>query len=83
MCPMLTVSRENTFDEFIGYRYQGNTLREGFFYTEKKLGERVEYTGYNPIDVDVARVARTVTDTPSADWDGARMMGLRATGYKL
>ena len=44
---------------------------------------RREYTGYNPIDVDVARVARTVTDTPSADWDGARMMGLRATGYKL
>ena len=59
MCPMLTVSRENTFDEFIGYRYQGNTLREGFFYTEKTLAERREYPGYNPIDVDVARVART------------------------
>ena len=24
-----------------------------------------------------------VTDTPSANWDGARMMGLRATGDEL
>ena len=25
----------------------------------------------------------TVTDTPSVDYDGARMMGLRVTGYEL
>ena len=40
------------------YRYQGNVLREGFFCIEKTSGER-EYTGYNLVDVDVARVART------------------------
>ena len=56
---MLTVSRGNTFDEPIGYRYQGVVLCEGFFYTEKMLGKRGAYTGYNPVDVDIARITST------------------------
>ena len=25
----------------------------------------------------------SVTDTPSTNWDGAQIMGIRVTGYKL
>ena len=45
---VLSVSGGNTFDETTGYWYQGNVLREGFFYTEETLGEWGRYTGYNP-----------------------------------
>ena len=39
-------------------------LRRDFFYIGKTLGERGKYTGYNPVDVDVARITSTGKNTP-------------------